>query len=187
MLPKAAQGFAQANAGFAPPFLIGGTVMILLAWLERHGSNKGAAVPPLLVVGVLTVHSLLAGASLGAMTGRSAILILFATLIAHKGAASFALAKLLTKSDLGRRRSLALQAIFVIALPVGVVAGAGALSWDQRWPLVVPVILALGGGTFLHFGTVHWHFSGERHGESTGWPTALGFALMAAVALLAHN
>ena len=187
MMPDAVHGFVQTGNGFAAPFLIAGSVMILLAWLEGHGGNRGAGVPPLLVVGVLTAHSLLAGASLGAMAGRSAMLILFVTLIAHKGAASFALAKLLSDSDLERRNSVVLQAIFVLALPIGAIAGAEALTLDQEWPLVIPTILALGGGTFLHFGTVHWHFSGERHAESTGWPTALGFALMAAVALLAHG
>lgn len=197
LLPDAAQGFGKDVAsGYPFAFLIAGIVMIGLGWIESSASaaaetasektrdrHGGRAMGPLVAAVALSIHSLLAGASLGVGETDAAILVTFLALVLHKGAASFALARLLSGGGLSRGAILATMAIFIAALPVGVLLGdvVAHVAGDTAW--LVPAILALGAGTFLHFGTVHHHFDRDAGPLETRWPTAAGFALMALAAI----
>lgn len=200
MLPEAVHGFTAQGVQYPWAFMLAGAVMLLLGWTEacshpphghghdhQHTQGNGHAhkVSPLVATAALAFHSVLAGLALGAGQTDAAIFVIFIALIAHKGAAAFALGRLLTGSSLSRSAALILMAIFILALPVGVAFGLLANETMHSSSLVTPVILALGAGTFLHFGTTHHHFDEEPEALHTGWPTIAGFALMALIAIVA--
>ena len=129
MLPDSAQGYWTYGASYPWPFVICGATIMGLALLERLAWGSGRSAAPALAAAIaLAAHSFLAGAALGATSRQAAILVLFLALIAHKGAASFSLAQILTDSSLSRRRAMIVQSAFVVALPLGVVLGAVATA-----------------------------------------------------------
>ena len=186
MLPEAAEGFAAAGLGAQWPFAACGAVLLALAGSGRSGEASPAEasgrVPALITTGVLCVHSVLAGASFGVGGGGAAVVALFLALVAHKGAASFALAVVLDRSPIAPGRTIGLFITFAACLPLGVVVGQAAIGEAPAVPLLVPVIQALGAGTFLHLATSH---GCSRQGTGIVSATlagAAGFALMVAVA-----
>ena len=185
MLPDSAQGYWTYSASYPWPFVICGATIMGLALLERLAWGSGRSAAPALAAAIaLAAHSFLAGAALGATSRQAAILVLFLALIAHKGAASFSLAQILTDSSLSRRRAMIVQSAFVVALPLGVVLGAVATRQEQAWPLVKPTILALGAGTFLHFGMQRHRTTAQALGIARQVAPWCGFALMALIAIV---
>ena len=185
MLPDAAQGYAAYGTGYPWPFVICGATILGLALLEHLALGSGrSAVPALAAAIALAAHSFLAGAALGATSREAAVLALFLALIAHKGAASFSLAQVLTESPLSRRRALTMQNMFIAALPLGVALGAVAIRQEQAWPLAKPTILALGAGTFLHFGLQRHRARAPTSGSARWVMPWFGFALMALIAVV---
>lgn len=186
MLPKAASGFTQHGIHYPWAFALAGVVMLALGWSEAcsHGGH-GSKISPIAATIALAFHSLLAGLALGAEQTEAAILVLSLALIAHKGAASFALSRVLVGSSLSRSMALTMMGVFIAALPLGVGLGFFASETGQFHGLAEPVILALGAGTFLHFGTTHHHFNEEPRALHTGFSVIAGFALMAVIAIIA--
>jgi len=166
-------------------------VVLLLLLFEHLGNemndgrddNSGLA---LLATAMLSVHSFLAGAALGTSTGTFAVVI-FLAIIAHKWAASFALAVSLLRSPLGRYSRFIAFSVFVFFLPLGVACGAIANSFDAQYPLLAPTFKALAAGTFLYLGTLHGLAKGtlvERCCDLREFSAVVfGFALMAVVAI----
>lgn len=71
---------------------------------------------------------------------------------------------------------------FVIALPLGIVAGDAVLRQQRDWPLATPTIMALGAGTFLYLPTLHRHRD-QADTRASGWSASIaGYLLMAAIA-----
>lgn len=186
LLPHAVAGFAAHGIHYPWAFALAGAVMLALGWTETcsHSGHRHN-ISPLAATIALAFHSLLAGLALGAGDTDAAILVIFIALIAHKGAASFALSRLLIGSSLSRSSALVLMAVFIFALPVGVIMGSIATGTGLFHNLAEPVILALGAGTFLHFGTTHHHFNEEPEALHTSWPTIAGFIFMAVIAIVA--
>ncbi len=187
MLPDAAHGYLACGTSYPWPFVICGATILGLALLEHVTLESGKSAAPALAAAIaLAGHSFLAGAALGATSREAAVLVLFLALIAHKGAASFSLAKVLTDSSLSRRKALILQTLFITALPLGVALGAVATRQEHAWPLVKPTILALGAGTFLHFATQRNRTQGQASGIARGrWLAPwFGFAVMALIAIV---
>ncbi len=181
MLPEAGRAFSILTIGYPWPYAICGSVALGLDALERLGSSdKGSRSLPLFAAGVLTIHSLLAGAALGATQDHAAVLLLFLALVAHKGAASFSLARLLAQGSFSRVAAVLTQAIFILALPMGVMLGEVAWHQEQARPLAIPVILTVGAGTFLYFGALHRRSDGRRRPIIA----LSGFVIMAMVAAI---
>lgn len=189
LLPKAAVELGSGGSGYPLAFVLAGATMLSLGWIESHAGlsaghrGAGGGATPIIATAALAFHSLLAGSALGAEPTDTAMLVLFVALIAHKGAASFALARLLTGGSLSRTTALALMAVFIAALPIGVLIGLLVTSIDPQDGAAIAVLLALGAGTFLYFGTVHRHFGRAGRDLATGLPTLAGFGLMAVIAL----
>lgn len=161
MLGDASTEFYQLHISYPVPFLLAGLTFLLLLFLEHigqelhaeHGANsKSFAILSMIL---LSIHSFLAGAALGfsdsiAMT----ILILFA-ILAHKWAASFALAIQITKSTLLIRPGLILFTIFAIMAPLGILFGTVVTNTLGQYPLLAPIFSSLAAGTFLYLGSLH--------------------------------
>lgn len=192
MLGDAAGDFAAAGADYPWPFMLCGAVVLLLLLLEHlgaaaEGESRSGAVLPLLAAAMLSIHSFLAGAALGTSGTGAVALVIFLAIMAHKWAASFALAVTLVRSPLARAARFAAFVAFVAFLPLGVGSGAIAARWDAADPLLAPTLKALAAGTFLYLGTLHGLANGTLVARCCDLrefsAVVFGFALMAILAI----
>jgi len=192
MLADSAGDFASAGVDYPWPFLLCGTVVLALLLLEHLGTAaKGAegegVVLALLATAMLSIHSFLAGAALGTTGMGAAAVVIFIAIVAHKWAASFALAVSLARSPLARSARFVAFLVFVLFLPLGVVSGVIATEWAAEYPLVAPTFKALAAGTFLYLGTLHGLANGTLVARCCDLrefsAVVFGFALMAVVAI----
>ena len=192
MLGDSAGDFAAVGVDYPWPFLLCGAVVLALLLLEHVGAaakgrSDGNAILALLATAMLSIHSFLAGAALGTSEMGAVAVVIFIAIVAHKWAASFALAVTLARSPLARATRFAAFFLFVLFLPLGVASGAIAAHWDAAYPLVAPTLKALAAGTFLYLGTLHGLANGTlvaRCGDPREYAAVVfGFALMAVVAI----
>lgn len=161
MLGDAASGFAAAGYQYPFAFLIAGSSFLILLWLEHlgqelethhTGTTKSMA---LLATLMLSIHSLLEGTAVGISGNLLTAVVLAGAILAHKWAASFALALQINKSDLGFKAGLGAFIVFAIMTPIGIILGEEALQGLGNLPLLTPIFSALAAGTFLYIGTLH--------------------------------
>ena len=161
MLPDSAAAFIKAGHDYPFPYLIATSVFLFLLLLEhvsvslQHQANKlGPSIVVLSVV-MLSVHSLLEGTAVGISNNLAAAVVIFIAIIAHKGAASFALATNLNKSPLSFKVCVLSFIFFALMTPVGILWGNWILFSNHENFLLVPTFSALAAGTFLYIGTLH--------------------------------
>jgi solute carrier family 39 (zinc transporter), member 1/2/3 len=161
MLPDAAQDFNKAGYNFPFPFLIAGISFLLLLLLEhisvslKHRATHLLSSIALLSVTMLSVHSLLEGAAVGLAASFATTLIIFIAIIAHKGAASFALSINLNRSQLSLTNRIIAFSVFAFMTPIGIFGGDWLLATNQHDTLLTPIFSSLAAGTFLYIGTLH--------------------------------
>lgn len=139
----------------------------------------------------LSVHSFLAGLSLGVTRAGTAEAI-FAAVVAHKTVAAFALGAAFVRARDARRRALSRCAIacwmilFAAATPIGVLAGAAIdpIGGDSA---TAAVLTAVAAGTFLYVGLFEV-LAKELAPRARGLvgkacAAVLGYAMMAALAV----
>ncbi|GAB5467670.1 MAG: ZIP family metal transporter [Rhodospirillales bacterium] len=192
MLGDAAGDFAAAGVDYPWPFLLCGAVVLALLLVEHigaaaDGGSGSSATLALLATAMLSVHSFLAGAALGTSGMGAVAVVIFIAIVAHKWAASFALAVTLIRSPLARATRIVAFVVFVFFLPLGVAVGAIAAQWNAADPLIAPTLKALAAGTFVYLGTLHGLANGTlvaRCCELREFSAVVfGFALMAVVAI----
>jgi len=193
MLGDSDSAFLQAGISYPLAPALCGAVILALLWVEHLGARissrrgEGSAVVPVMAAAMLSVHSFLTGAAFGVSSSLAVALILFVAVLAHKGAASFALALELGNAPFRPRRAWLIFGIFVAMFPVGAAVGQSIEALSGSHPLVEPVFAALAAGTFLYLGTLHGLASSPmivrccNLKEFTG--ALAGFALMAIVAI----
>lgn len=201
MLPDAQANF-KAFAGdvdFPFPALISGVGFLLVLLLEKAalggGENvatlsKGRPVYPFLLCFILSIHSIIAGTSLGLEATLVSAIAIFIAIIAHKGAAAFALGVSLKESDFPTFRHVVIIGFFAAMTPLGVVIGTAfstTLSSNANAAFEA-VFDSLAAGTFLYVAVVDiikdvFEKSDDR------WVKGLlitgGFGLMALIAIWA--
>lgn len=195
MLPGAANAFVKAGYAYPFPFLIAASVFLMLLLLEhisvslQHHANKLTSSIVLLTVIMLSFHSLLEGTAIGISESFAATMVIFIAIIAHKGAASFALSMNLNKSNLSFQKCIISFCIFALMTPSGIFAGDWILSYSQTNSLLTPVFSSLAAGTFIYIGTLHGldRASLIKHccNMREFFFMLLGFTLMAIVAIWA--
>jgi zinc transporter ZupT len=190
MLGDAANDFIQLGYHYPFAFLLAGTTFLALLLLEhvsqefyqhRGEHSKSFAI---IAVLMLAIHSFLEGAALG-LSENVALVVILVAIVAHKWAASFAIAMQLNKSSMNLIGALLWFALFAIMTPVGVLFGS--LLTPETHSLLVPIFTSLAAGTFIYLGTLHGltravmiqRCCNLRHFTFV----ILGFALMAVVAL----
>jgi zinc transporter ZupT len=119
---------------------------------DRQGKQPFFAI---LAAFILSIHSLLAGAALGISGSFSIGIMILLAILAHKWAASFALAVHLNQAKLSGAARATSFLIFAICAPVGVILGDLVTTQAAIHPLLEPVIISLSAGTFLYLGTLH--------------------------------
>jgi len=193
MLGDAAQGFIAQHYEYPFPFLYAGATFLFLLWLEHlsfalyHKKQKNHPILAILAVFMLSIHAFLAGAALGLGESPSVIIVILLAILAHKWAASFALAIHLNKSHLSYKASILLFAFFVMMTPLGIYCGHLATLQLQHIPLLAPTFIALSAGTFIYLGTLHGLSRSVMIKECCNLKqytlVILGFSLMAIVAI----
>ena len=161
MLANSAKTFFDKGYNYPIPFLLAGITFLLLLWLEHLGdeiythkdtNNSGFAI---LAFVMLSIHSFLVGTALGLSSQLSVIIVLLLAILAHKWAASFALAIQISKSTLSIHIGIILFLIFVSMTPLGILTGDIVAHGLNKASLLEPVFSALAAGTFLYLGTLH--------------------------------
>lgn len=162
MLNDATGSFiAEGYRHYPFSFLLAGIAFLVLLLLEHIGrevyesSSDDSSVFAILAMVLLSIHSFLAGAALGLSHTFSMVIIILFAIVAHKWAASFALAIQLNKSHLRTSTNVLLFSIFAITTPLGILLGNTVLKHFNHYPLAAPVFTALSAGTFLYLGTLH--------------------------------
>jgi zinc transporter 1/2/3 len=81
--------------------------------------------------------------------------VLMLAILAHKWAASFALACQISQSGLSTKWCLFGFVLFSLMAPAGVIGAAVATPYLTQNPLLEPCANAIAAGTFLYLGTLH--------------------------------
>ena len=182
---------------FPFPMLIAGAGFILILILDRSlsgeyqsqaSAQKSGSATPLILFIVLSIHSIIAGASLGLEGAAISVLAIFFAIIAHKGAAGFSLGISLKQADFPRKRHIGTILLFAAMTPLGVLLGTlftEFMSSDMS-AMFEMIFDCLAAGTFLYIAIteiIAKIFNDAKH----TWPKLIfissGFALMAVVAI----
>lgn len=161
LLSDAGQGFLREGYQYPFAFLCAGLVFLLLLFLEHigreiyeHEGERSAGFAVLAVL-ILSIHSFFAGAALGLSQTFSVYIVILMAILAHKWAASFALAVQINKTTIKFRTGLMLFGVFSLMVPLGILFGASIQSRLLGYPLLEPIFTAFAAGTFLYLGTLH--------------------------------
>jgi zinc transporter ZupT len=166
MLPDATKDFFHAGYHYPTPFLIAGCVFLFLLLLEHISASLDSTLKfpsrlALLTTLMLSIHSFLEGSALGISPDLATTLIIFIAIIAHKSAASFALATQLNKSNLKLKAQILAFTLFALMTPIGIFLGTGISTHSLSHPyhsgclLLTPIFSSMAAGTFLYIGTLH--------------------------------
>lgn len=128
---------------------------------QREGggsdSRRTQSFQPYLLLGLLSIHSVIAGVALGLETQASAWVILTLGILLHKSSAAFALIVTTYAAGLEGARQKVLLTILVAMTPLGLVIGLitfGALEGTNTI-LITGSFNALAAGTFIYVAILH--------------------------------
>lgn len=161
MLNDAARDFITLGYKYPIAYFLTGVVFLALLLLDHIGreltehSGRNSVVFVGLSVIMLSIHSIFEGVALGIRTDVSLMMIVFIAIIAHKWAASYALAVQIKKSNLSSRVNWGLFLFFAIMTPAGIFLGNLINSGLESSDLIEPIFTSLAAGTFLYIGTLH--------------------------------
>lgn len=142
--------------------------------MDWHPGGLGSSVYPVILLIVLSVHSVILGLALGAQSALSGALIVFLAIVAHKGAAGVALGVGYQRAGLTHRHALPKLAFFSAMTPLGIVAGAsiGAVLTGRADVLFEAVFDSIGAGTFIYIAAldiIKTEFDSQRYHHRSGW------------------
>lgn len=194
MLSHANHGFALLHIHYPAAFLLAGLAYMILFMLEGlalkyyQASVASQTSYAILAFFILSVHSILAGATLGIERSWSITFVLLLAILAHKWAASFALSIQIAKAPVSLWMGIALLLTFSLMTPAGILLGEVLLKRFELYPFLEPTFNALAAGSFLYLGSMHGFFQVGR-AKKNHIPfqeyicLLLGFSIMAAVAI----
>ena len=193
MLGDASADFASMHFDYPIAFLLAGVVFLFFLALEHIGteiySRKGSGKNGFAVIAffMLSIHSLFAGAALGLSGHLSVVITLLIAILAHKWAASFALATQIVQSSLPRKLSIMMFIIFAFMTPLGIYFGEYVSTKLDSYSFIAPVFNSIAAGTFIYLGTIHGlsrAFMIEKCCTMKNFIYVIfGFAIMAIVAI----
>lgn len=161
LLPEAQDHFYELYPNIEYPVITGLcalTVATLLFieqgmsyFLNRKKSDSNHFLPYILAV-ILSIHSVIAGASLGIDTSVYGFVVIFIAIIAHKGSAAFALTVSMRNSGIEKRRMLQILILFSIMTPLGVFLGSTVnhLVPISAAKLLEAIFDGVAAGTFIY-------------------------------------
>jgi len=210
MLGSSSAQWTALGVTYPMAFLLAGGMFLLLLLMEHigreiyertHQSSKptcshqateqhycpGDNNLAVLAVVMLSIHSFLAGEALGLSGTFLVSVMIVIAILAHKWAASMALAIQINKSTLSVKTRVLLFLLFAVMSPLGILMGHHLRSMGDVHAYIQPICISLAAGTFIYLGTLHglkqsvmvakccdiWRFN----------YVLLGFGLMAVVAV----
>lgn len=209
LLGDANEGFTTVypNLDYPAAFAVATFTFILVLGLERVipraiesggrsedpeaaaliGAGKGGGFAPYLLLVTLSIHSLIAGLTLGISTAAGAGVLLVA-ILAHKGAAGFALGSTFREAAIPPRTRIPALLVFVGSTPLGVILGGIAIeTFGSGSGATEAWFKAVAAGTFLYIATLdvvrEEFFPGGTNRGRRLICTFLGAGLMALVAI----
>ena len=204
VLPDSVDLFAHLYPGldYPVPFAIAALGLIAVLAVDRLGHllqartqdrrHDAGGTSAMILLVVLSFHSILAGAALGAEDSTANSIVLLLAVVAHKGSAAFALMSDLLRTPVGEtdaaRPVWYLLIVFALMTPLGILLGTGLqeiLDGDAA-RISEAVFDAFAAATFVYVATLEIigpeFRSNDRNGAKLGALTA-GLAIMALVAL----
>jgi zinc transporter 1/2/3 len=156
--------------------------------VDWHQGDAGPVTYPVILLVVLSVHSVILGLALGAQSALAGAVIVFLAIVAHKGAAGFALGVGYQRAGLTHRHALPQLAFFSAMTPIGIVVGAGigAVLTGRADALFEAIFDSLGAGTFIYIAAldiIKTEFDSPRYHGEKWMAAASGFAVMALLAI----
>ncbi|MCV2393885.1 ZIP family metal transporter [Actinotalea sp. M2MS4P-6] len=153
--------------------------------LDWHPEGPRSRALVLLVV--LSLHSVILGVALGAQSAWAGVLVVLVAILTHKGAAAVALGVGYRRAGLSHREALPRLAFFSAMTPLGIVLGTivGAVLLGTTAQVFEAAFDAIGAGTFLYIAAldiIKTEFDGPGHHAQKWLATAAGFSLMAVLA-----
>jgi zinc transporter 1/2/3 len=186
--------FAATTDGSEYPLflVIGGIGFLLILLLEKvlvraEEASAATSSHPYVLMAVLSLHSIIAGAALGLEGELADAVILLVAILVHKSFAAFALGISFVDSGLGRGRYFSLISLFSIMTPIGVLLGAvlkGGLLTETSVEFEA-IFDGLAGGTFIYVATmdiIRHEFDERGMRWAKFAAVAFGFGLMAFLA-----
>ena len=193
MLADASNSFGVLHVDYPIAYLLAGAMFLILLLIEHvgkeifaHPKEGSHTILALLAALMLSLHSFLAGSALGLSSSLSVFFLVLIAILAHKSAASFALAVKLNQSNLRLSTSLIIFAFFALMVPFGAFFGWVVATKWSTYPMLDPVFNALAAGTFIYLGTLHGlrnFVKDECCDLRQFFLVIFGFALMALVAI----
>ena len=116
----------------------------------------GSGFAPYVLTVVLSVHSIIAGTSLGLETHLSTSVVILLAILFHKGSAAFALMVNLNANGVSVRRQKGILSAFVFMTPLGLVLGtaASATLTGNTATFLEGAFGALAAGTFIYVAVI---------------------------------
>lgn len=161
---------------------------VLLREEDVVDASAGRPIYPFMLTLVLSIHSIIAGATLGLEKSLVSSIVIFIAIISHKGCAAFALGVSLREADFPRSRMVGVIALFSCMTPLGIILGSifSTMLKGKAAYAVEAVFDGLAAGTFLYIAILDIMVEVFLHREDR-WVKyflmALGFAVMALIAI----
>ncbi len=163
MLPAAQISFkalSYASYPFAILFcVIGFLFLLVVERIVNANSDRMAAhrLTALLLMIMLSLHSLIEGAALGINSVFSNAMVIFVAIMAHKSTAAFALGVTIVRGYTSKARSIMMLIGFSLMSPVGVLLAAlvSSVVQSSAGNLAEAVFNAFAAGSFLYIGTLN--------------------------------
>ena len=149
-------------------------------------AGEGGGLAPYLLLLTLSIHSLIAGVTLGISSAAGAGVLLVA-ILAHKGAAGFALGSTFREARVPARTRFPALLVFVGSTPLGVILGDAAASMLGVGSAAEAWFKAVAAGTFVYIATLdivrEEFFPGRTNRVRRLLAAILGAGIMALVAI----
>ena len=187
---------AVCDLGWLQASLLGGGLILMLAWLDRrahhphaeihgHHPHGGSAASAWVLGGMLGLHSLLEGLALGSIRAAAVQQALGLAILLHKATDTFALAVTMGRQGVSTGGMLAVTVLLSLATPAG--AWMASLSNFSSTHFLHGALSAATAGTFLYLAYSDLLVPELREREGRFWKLASALAGFALIAIFARG
>ncbi len=122
--------------------------------LNHHFRNN---ISSYVLTVLLSIHSIILGATLGVEQGLASVIIIFIAITAHKTAEAFALGINLGQSTLSERTTYHIMLLYCLMTPIGIFLGTAIQDflYADTGHFVAAIFQAIAAGTFLYIATLN--------------------------------
>jgi zinc transporter 1/2/3 len=162
MLPEAQTGFDSLGLNHYPYAIllfIAGFIMLQIVkyftfYFRQNTDNS--KLNGSIILTILSIHSIIEGATLGINTSIASTLVILIAIMAHKSCDSFALATTLKRYHILPQHNTSVILLYALMTPFGIALASFVISLFSNGTsiLVEATLNALAAGTFLYIGAL---------------------------------